>query len=345
VSRLAGVCAAIAALAVAACGGSGNDTTSSSAKGSSQASGKSYKIFMMPQIYGIPYTNFHKTGALDAAKQLGDKVTYTGPTTLSATEQVAMINNAIRQGYDAIVMGAVEPNGLVPVLKRAQARGIKVLTFGADVADPSARTAFISPPDAKAIGYDEVKWLANSMGKEGKIAILSATPTKLDQNTWIKYMKELLATPQYKGIKLVKIAYGNDIDTTSAQQTSALLQAYPDLKGIISPTAVGLPAAARVVSQAGKCGKISVTGIALPSAMKTYVDSGCVKQFGLWDPIALGYLAVYAAHDVLDGKLKGEQGESFVAGDLGKHTVGANGVVLVSEPLVFDKSNINKYPF
>jgi rhamnose transport system substrate-binding protein len=344
-----GLSALLVALLLSACGSSGSSGSSGSgthanASGGS-SKGKSYKIFMMPQIYGIPYTNDHKIGALQAAKELGDQVTYNGPTTLSATQQVAMIDNAVRQGYNAIVMGADDPNAVVPAMKQAMARGVKVLTFGADVAQPSARTVFISPPPYKAIGEDEVKWLAASMGTSGDIAILSSTPTKLDQNTWIKYMKELLATPKYKNIHLVKIAYGNDIDTQDAQQTTDLLQAYPNLKGIISPTAVGLPAAARVVTQAGKCGKVAVTGIALPSAMKTYVSSGCVKKFGLWSPISLGYLGIYAAHEVLDGKLKGTPGETFTAGKLGKFTVGPNGVVPVSPPLIFTSKNIKNFPF
>ncbi len=66
-------------------------------------------------------------------------------------------------------------------------------------------------------------------------------------------MKLALKKPKYKNMKLVKIAYGNDNDTKSAQEAQALLQAYPNLKGIIAPTTVGIAAAARVLPQAKKC--------------------------------------------------------------------------------------------
>src|SRR5262249_62405498 len=136
--------------------------------------------------------------------------------------------------------------------------------------------------------------------------------------------KQALKLPKYKGLQLVKIAYGNDNDTKSAQETQALLQAYPDLKGIISPTTVGVAAAARVLQQAHQCGKVALTGLALPSQMRAYIKAGCAKKVGLWDEFNFGYAAMYAAHNVLAGKLTGKTGETFVAGKLGKLPVGPN---------------------
>ena len=91
--------------------------------------------------------------------------------------------------------------------------------------------------------------LAKQIGNKGEIAILSATPNATNQNTWIEFMKDELKKPEYKDIKLVKIAYGNDDDQKSFQETQGLLQAYPNLKGIISPTTVGIAAAARYLQR------------------------------------------------------------------------------------------------
>jgi rhamnose transport system substrate-binding protein len=142
----------------------------------------------------------------------------------------------------------------------------------------------------------------------------------------------------------VKIAYGNDNDTQSAQQTQALLQAFPNLKAIISPTSVGVVAAARVLSQAGKC-SIALTGLGTPNTMRAYVKSGCVKKFALWNEQDFGYLAAYTAHNVVVGKLTGKAGQSFKAGRLGSRTVKAGGLVILSKPLVFTRQNIDKFRF
>ena len=313
-----------------------------SAKPSKAAAGN--KVYLIPKFIGIPVFTQNSIGAKQAAKELGDTVTYNGPTTASATGQVQFINTAVQQGYKAIIISADDPNAVAPALKRAAAKGVKVVSYDADTA-PDARTVFVSPPDAKSIGEAQVEWIGSVIGYKGQIAILSAAPTAANQNTWIKYMKAALKKSKYKGMKLVKIAYGNDDDTKSAQEMQALLQAYPNLKGVISPTTVGVAAAARVLTQQSACGKVQLTGLGLPSQMRTYVKAGCVKKVGLWSESDFGYLAEYAAHNVLTGKLTGKAGESFKAGHLGSRTVIANQTVILSKPLVFTKGNIDKYHF
>jgi rhamnose transport system substrate-binding protein len=303
-----------------------------------------YKVYLIPKFIGVPVFTQNSIGAKQAAKELGDTVTYNGPTTASATGQVQFINTAAQQGYNAIIISADDPNAVAPALKRAAAKGIKVISYDGDAA-PDARYMFVSPPDAKSIGEAQVQWLGSTIGYKGQIAILSAAPTAANQNTWIKYMKAALKKPKYKGMQLVKIAYGNDDDAKSAQETQALLQAYPNLKGIISPTTVGVAAAARVLTQGKQCGKVQLTGLGLPSQMRTYVKSGCVKKVGLWSETDFGYLAEYVAHNVLAGKLTNAAGQTFKAGHLGTRKVIAGHTVILSKPLVFTKANIDKFHF
>jgi rhamnose transport system substrate-binding protein len=304
---------------------------------------KGYKVFLLPKFIGIPVFTQNAVGARQAAKELGDKITYNGPTDASATKQVQFINSAVRQGFDAIIISADDPNAVAPALKRAQQRGVKVVSYDADT-QTGARTIYVSPPSAKDIGISQVEWVGSQIGYKGQIAILSAAPTAANQNLWIKYMKAALKTKKYRGMTLVKTVYGNDNDTQSAQQAQALLQAYPNLKGIISPTTVGVAAAARVLSQAHKC-NVRLTGLGLPSQMRSYVKSGCVKKVGLWSETDFGYLAEYVAHNVLTGKLTGKVGQSIKAGHLGKRTVLKGRTVILSKPLVFTKANIDKYHF
>jgi rhamnose transport system substrate-binding protein len=312
--------------------------------GPSAAKQESYKIFLIPKFIGIPVFTLNGQGGKEAGKKLGHTVTYNGPTEASAAKQVPFIDTAVRQGYNAIVISANDPNAVAPALKRAQARGLKVVTYDADAAK-DARTVYVSPPDTQSIGAGLVDWVGSQIGNTGEIAILSATTTAANQNAWIAVIKKTLKQPKYKGLKLVKIAYGNDNDTKSAQEAQALLQAYPNLKGIIAPTSVGLPAAARVLQQAGKCGSIALTGLATPNSMRAYTKRGCGKKFGLWNEVDFGYLAVYVADAVLKGRLTGKAGQSITAGRLGKRTVGANNTMPMGPPLVFTRQNIDKHRF
>ena len=317
----------------------------------SQAAGKKaagYKMFLIPKLIGVNVFTENGKGAKEAAKELGDTVIYNGPTEAVAAKQVPFINTAAQQGADAIIISANDPNAVAPALKRAIARGAKVISYDGDVAR-DARTIFVSPPSASAIGAFQVEWIGSQIGYKGDIAILSATPTAANQNTWIKFMKATLKKPKYRNMKLVKIAYGNDNPTDSAKETQALLQGYPNLKGIISPTTVGVSAAAQVLQQEGKCKTVALTGLGLPNQMRKYIKAGCAKKVGLWNERDFGYLAAYVAHYVLDGKLTGKIGQTFKAGRLGTRTVvvsdGNRPVVVLGDPLVFTKANVDKFNF
>jgi rhamnose transport system substrate-binding protein len=330
-------------LVLASCGGSSGGSTGSGGS-SSGGSGNNLNIAFLPKAINNPYFDTAASGAKTAAGELKGTFKQVGPSTASASEQVTWINNLTEQHVSAIVVSANDPNALAPALKQAMSQGIKVVSYDSDVA-PDARAVFVSQANSEDIGRIEVQILGKELNYTGQIAILSAASTATNQNAWIGFMKDELSKPQYKGMSLVKIAYGNDDDQTSFNDTLNLLQAYPNLKGIISPTTVGIAAAARAIESVNKGGKVALTGLGTPNQMRKYVKDGTVQQFALWDPGKLGYLAYYTAAALIQGKITGKQGESFDAGTLGTKTIGANGVVLLGPPTVFDKSNIDQFNF
>ena len=157
-------------------------------------------------------------------------------------------------------------------------------------------------------------------------------------------MEQELAA-NHPNITLVDTVYGDDEDQTSFDRTAALLQTYPNLKGIISPTTVGIAAAARYLSTSDRKGQVALTGLGTPNQMREYVKDGTVTSFALWNPEDLGYLAAYAAKALVDGDITGEEGDTFEAGKLGEYTVDADATVLLGDPFVFDESNIDDFDF
>ena len=195
------------------------------------------------------------------------------------------------------------------------------------------------------IGTSEIDILGKLINNTGQIAILSAASTATNQNAWIGYMKQELKKPQFKNMKLVTVVYGNDDPSTSTTVAQGLLTKYPKLRGIIAPTTVGIVAAAAVVDNAGKKGKVIVTGLGTPLSMKKYVLNGTSPEFALWNPSDLGYLAEFTAHNLVNGSLKANVGAGYTAGKLGSYKIGANHVVILGPPFVFNKSNIGKFNF
>jgi rhamnose transport system substrate-binding protein len=338
------------ALGLVACGSTKKSTENSNSNTAAQSTAtasptnKKLTIAFLPKQVNNPYFTVSDNGGKKAVEGMGDTFKRVGPSDASASSQVSYINTLTTQKVSAIAISANDPNAVVPALQKAMNAGIKVVTYDSDTA-PAGRTLFINQANAEDLGRSEVDLLGKQINNTGQIAILSATPNATNQNTWIKYMKDELKKSPYSGMKLVKIAYGNDDDQKSFQETQGLLQAYPNLKGIISPTTVGIAAAARYLESSKYKGKVQLTGLGTPNQMRKFVKDGTVTAFELWDPGKLGELAGYAAAALASGKISGAQGQSFDAGDMGTKTVGAGGEVLLGPPTVFDKSNIDQFDF
>lgn len=333
-SVLAAGTAAVLALGLTACG--------SSDEGGGGGDGD-VSITMLPKNLGNPYFEASTAGAEEAAGELGATVEEVGPDTASPDAQVPFINTAAQQGVGALVVSANDPTAIGDALEEARSAGTKVVTFDSDT-EPQFRDLFVNQASPEGIADKQLELVAEQIGGEGEIAILSASANATNQNAWIALMEEKLAS-DYPDIELVETVYGDDDDQTSFDKTAALLQSHPDLKGIVSPTTVGIAAAARYVSTSEYKGEVAVTGLGTPNQMREYVEDGTVEAFALWNPADLGYLATQAAAALVAGDITGEEGDTFEAGRLGEFTVGADGEVLLGEPYVFDESNIADFDF
>jgi rhamnose transport system substrate-binding protein len=298
----------------------------------------------MPKQLGNPYEEIEHGGVKKALASIGGTDRIVGPTDAGASSQVPLINSVVQQKPDALVIAGNDPNAVAPALKQAAQRGIKVVGMDSDVA-PDARSVFVNQVTTQLVGENQVESIGKQIGYKGDIAILSATANATNQNAWIKVMKETLKKPKYKDMKLVKIAYGDDDDQKSFQQMQGLIQAYPNLKGVISPTTVGVAAAARYLSKSPQKGKVKLTGLGFPNQMRKFVKDGTVDEFQLWVPKDVGYLAGQAAAALASGRITGKEGEKFKAGRLGEYTIGANGEIVLGPLTTFDKNNIDKFDF
>jgi rhamnose transport system substrate-binding protein len=303
------------------------------------------KVYVIPKNLGNPYfttsDSVKSGGALAALKVLKAQGTETSGTQATAASQIPAIQAAITKGANALIVSATDASALCPTLKQAMAKKIAVVTYDSDA--PACRNIFINQADSKAIGTSEVDLLANQIGKTGDIAVVSAAASATNQNAWIGYMKTQLK--RYPKMNLVEVVYGNDDPTTSTQVTQGLLQKYPNLKGIISPTTVGIAAAAAVLDTTQYRGKIKLTGLGTPNQLRKYVKDGTIEGFELWNPADLGYLAAYAAVNYASGAITGKRGQTFKAGKLGTYKIGAKSTVLLGPPFVFNKGNIDKFHF
>lgn len=301
------------------------------------------KIALVVKSLGNGFFDAANQGAQEAAKELKDvEIIYTGPAKPTAEGQIEIINSLVAQNVKAIVISANDPDALVPALKKAMARGIKVISFDSGV-KAEGRQMHLNPSSNALIGEKLVKMTQEAIGPNGEIAVLSATAQATNQNTWIAEMKKVLAQPSYSGLKLVSVVYGDDQTDKSYREAQGLFKSYPNLKAIVAPTTVGVAAAAKAVQDEKKVGSLFVTGLGLPSEMAGHVKSGAVKSFAIWNPIDLGYSSIMAASQFVSGKVKGVAGEKVSLGRVGTVTLDANTEAAMSEPFTYDASNVEKF--
>jgi len=325
---------------------------------------KTMKIFMVPKFTGAAYFAATEKGAKEAVAELKAKgiaidFLYTGPSDANTDKEIQMIDDLVAQKPDGLIISANDAEALVPVAKKAQAAGIKVLTYDADVADSSARSWFVNQGTFTLIGAALIDVVAAQAGPSARYAIVSADPGAFNQNSWIAAMKAH-AAERYPKMQLVDIRYGYDRPADSFSVSQDLINKYRGkLDAIIAPTSVALPKTAEAVEQAGMSGKIVVTGLSTPNDMKPFVKKGTVKTVVLWNPVDLGYLAVYATEQTVAGTLKtGVMKATVQAGRLGTREAVAElkditakgpatlkNIILLGPPFQFTKANIDQFNF
>ncbi len=312
--------------------------------GAPDRKGKTLNVVDVPKLIGIGYFDATSKGIADAAKELGNvKVKTDGPTKANIDDQITFLDNYITSGVDGILFAANDPVAIAPVLKKALGKGIMVVGYDAD-AQPDARQWFVNQAQFNGIGKAMIDSLVKESGEDASFAIVTSTFTTPNQARWISEMSAYAAKchPKLKWLETVEAQEDNIL---SFNQATTLINKYgADLKGLLGMTSVATPASAEAVSQAGQCGKIAVVGLATPNAMKPYVAKDCVKSVVLWNPVDLGYAAMYAMRAVADGTLKPGT-TSLKAGKLGELQVINGSEILLGAPFVFTKDNITKFDF
>ena len=295
---------------------------------------------------GNPYGDKQMGGFKAGIEEQGFEAILRAPDQPTAEAQIQILEQLISQKVAAICIVGNDFDALQPVLKKAMGRGIKVFSLDSAV-NPASRLTHVNQADSEKIGRTLIQAAYDLIGGKGEIAILSATSQASNQNLWIDYMKKELTGPKYANVKLVKIAYGDDLRDKSVSEAEGLLRTYPNLKAIIAPTTVGIAAAGKVLTDKGLKGKVFLTGLGLPSEMATYIENGVCPYMFLWNPIDVGYLGAYTGTALVKGTIKGAVGNKFKAGRLGDYTIvkAADGgtEILLGPPFKFDKANIGEW--
>ncbi|HET6408963.1 MAG TPA: substrate-binding domain-containing protein [Chthoniobacteraceae bacterium] len=312
-----------------------------SAPGASSGGDAPLTIAFLPKSKGNAYFVACKKGADEAAKELGVDLLFDGPTQTDPAKQNEIVESWITSGVDVIAAACENREGISTALKKAQDKGVKVVTYDSD-ANPDTRSFFVNQATPQGIGETLMDEAAKQCGEEGEFAIITATLTAANMIEWQKHIKARLAE-KYPKMKLVDVRPCDDQKDKAQAEATTLMSANPNLKLLMAICSPAVPGAAEAVKQAGKGGAVKVIGLGLPNENRIYVKEGITQAVILWKVQDLGYLTIHAAHALGKGTLK-KGDKSLSAGRLGEMPIEGDSIVL-GKPFAFTKDNIDQFDF
>lgn len=259
-------------------------------------------------IQGIQNDQFYISmacGAQAAADERGVALNVQAGEKWDASIQTTLLNAVVQSKPDAILIAPNDRVAMIAPLRDAKDAGIAIFTVDTFIEDDSIAIANIASDNVLGgnMAADELATLISETGKvyvQNTIAGTSTTDQRLQG-----FEEEI---KKYPNIEYVGVDYNNDDPTTAASQTSAKLQANPDLAGIFGTNLFSAQGAAAAVKEAGKTGEIKIVGFDAGPQQVADLENGVVDALIAQHPYDIGYQAVNLAADyLLDGKEPAEK--------------------------------------
>jgi ribose transport system substrate-binding protein len=244
-----------------------------------------------------------KSGAQEAAKANGVKITFEGPATEAMIDkQIDMLNAAIAKKPQGIGFAALDSKAEVPLLKKAQGLKIPIVAFDSGV-DSDIPLATCTTNNTVAAG-SAADHMGEAIGGEGEIgAVIHDQTSATGIGRRDGFVNEIKA--KYPKIKIVDLQYANDA-LKATEDVKAMLQAHPKIKGIFASNegaAVGLVTAMKETHS-----KIVAIGYDSGKKQKDAIMEGVLIGSITQNPVGIGKCVV----DSLAKAIKGEKLEKVI---------------------------------
>lgn len=298
-------------------------------------------IAVIPMSLGNPWWVVCEEGARKAAEDLGIEVIYTAPEIEDAARQLDVFTDMVNRQVDAIVVAAVDSETLRRPIRNAINEGIPV--FGFDVGAPGTDTLFLASGWEPVLsGTSTARGLAQAIGEEGKVAILTGTLGTAYLAARQQAIEDTFRD-EFPNIEVIGV-YANENDPDRAlRQCESILQAHPDLRGFANTNTTSAPAAALAIRNAGLVGQVEVWGVGLPKQNAEFVKEGIANGLLMLDPAKMTYIGVLMAYRYLqDGSLP-QPGDEFGWGGMATVVPEHNAVYV--EDTILTPENVDNWDF
>ncbi len=334
----------LSASLLAGCGASSSDKKLDDKKTEEKKSGegktaKDYKIAVVPKMTNIAWFQRMEDGVKEYNKTNGTEIFYGGSA--EGAGQAAYVESLLSEKWDAICVVPFDSEALAPVLQKARAQGIKIITHEAASMDAGSRDADIEAFQNTAYGENFMKQLGEKSGGKGKYIQFVGSLTSVSHNQWADAAKAY-QEKNFPDMKCVGRYETGDDTTSSYNQTKELLTANPDIVAIQGSASTDVVGAAQAVTEMGLAGKVTIVGTSLTSISKQYVEKGTIASFSVWDPAQAGQAMINMAVAELNDNVK----EGMDLGAKGYNKISlVDGVYYGDARVDVTKDNMKDYDF
>jgi ribose transport system substrate-binding protein len=238
-------------------------------------------------------------GVNAAAREFGVNAQVVGPPKETDIDvQIKLLQQAVKDRPDAIVMAATDYNRLATVTSDVDAAGIPLITVDSAVNSEVPRS-FIATDNVEA-GKKAGRKVAELTAGKGKIAIISYVKETATQIQRERGVREVLEVDDR--FEIVGTYYSNGDEQIAYDTTTKLMHEHPDLKGLVGlnePSSVG---AGRAIKDLGKGGKVMLVGFDSSIDEVRLLEAGVIQATIVQRPFNMGYLGVKTAVDILSGR-------------------------------------------
>lgn len=259
-----------------------------------------------------PWWDAVALGMEDAARQYEEmgitiNYEYLAPVGASASDQVKRLKDAARRGFDVIGVDVADVDAVTPVINELIEDGQRVMTFSSSDAskeDGCRRIAYVGNTHNYEDGVKLTEALCEKLGYRGEILLLVGTKGAPCHEERALGAQDVIA--KYPDMKIVEIAYDDDMVEKAYQFTAEYLEEYQDLKGIVCCNMSNPVGAARAVLEAGREDGILIVGMDHDQEALRYLRDGNIYALGVQDCYSIGFDTIQVAVKIADGQLPGD---------------------------------------
>ena len=301
----------------------------------------SKSIATVVKIAGIQWFNRMEEGVRQFAADSGHDAFQVGPAQADPQQQVALIEDMIARGVDALAVVPMSPEALEPVLARAMEAGITVITH--EAASQQNMHYDIEAFANEDFGANLMEQLAQCMGGQGEYAVFVGS---VGSQTHMQWINGAIAHQEANYPDMVRVGDRNetfDDQQNAYARAQEVLRAYPNVRGFQGSASTDVAGIGLAIEERGLEDQTCVFGTSLPSIAGQFLETGAVDGIGFWDPAVAGIAMNALAMMVINGE---EVTDGMDLGLRGYESISLDGRVIYGQAWVnVSRENMADYPF